>query len=63
MGKTIDKLEINGIEFFTIKDFMTKYEIRSNATVYKMVRDGRAVQRKFLGRSVFCLDKKNNYNL
>lgn len=51
----MEKLTIKGRDWYSIDDFMAKYGIRSNATVYSMVKDGRAVANKFMGKRIFAL--------
>lgn len=49
----MEKLTLKNKDWYSIKDFMDKYGIRSNATVYAMVKDGRATQDKFMGKRIF----------
>lgn len=51
----MEKVKIKGKEWYSIFDFMTTYNIKSNATVYNMVKDGRALQDKFMGKRIFAL--------
>lgn len=51
----MEKVTIKGKDWFSIKDFMGKYGIKSNATVYNMVKDGRALQNKFMGKRIFAM--------
>ena len=51
----MEKVTIKGKDWFSINDFMEKYGIKSNATVYAMVKDGRAFANKFLGKRIFSM--------
>lgn len=51
----MEKVRLKGKDYFSISDFMEKYSIGSNATVYAMVRDGRAIKDKFMGKVVFSI--------
>jgi hypothetical protein len=51
----MEKIVKNGKEWFSIKDFMEKYGVRSNATVYNMVKDGRALMDRFMGKRIFSI--------
>lgn len=49
----MEKIVRKNKEWFSINDFMEKHGIRSNATVYKMVKDGRAEMDTFMGKRIF----------
>lgn len=51
----MEKITLKGKDFYSIRDFMEKYGIKSNATVYNMVKDGRAVQDRFMGKRIFAI--------
>ena len=50
----MDKIVKNNKDWFSIADFMEKYGIGSNATVYNMVKDGRAEMSEFMGKRIFA---------
>lgn len=50
----MEKITIKGKDWYSIADFMEKYNVKSNATVYNMVKDGRAIADKFMGKRIFA---------
>ena len=51
----MDKITIANREWYSIQDFMEQYNIKSNATVYAMIKDGRALADKFMGKRIFAM--------
>jgi len=49
----MEKITLEKKDWYSIKDFMEKYGIKSNATVYAMVKDGRASASKWMGKRIF----------
>lgn len=52
----MDKIVMNNKEWYSIIDFMNKYNIKSNATVYAMVKDKRALASWFMGKRIFAMN-------
>jgi len=51
----MEKIVRNNREWYSIMDFMERHNIKSNATVYNMVKDGRALMDKFMGKRIFSI--------
>jgi hypothetical protein len=52
----MEKIVKDGKDWFSIKDFMERHKIKSNATVYAMCKDKRASMSQFMGKRIFSMN-------